>query len=102
MGELVRIKGTEQADQLAEHEAAENNGSQSLVPTIDIYSAKVLLALTQRMIEDTVDRRVSQLEKKIAERDQEVMRAIRKIQSRLATRQEKVQLPWWRKVLRLR
>lgn len=104
MGELVCIKGTEQADQLVaqEREAAEYNGSRALVPTIDIYSAKVLLALTQRMIEDTVDRRMSQLEKRIADRDQELMRAIRKMQSRLAVRQEKVRLPWWRKVLGLK
>ncbi|MGI6492312.1 MAG: hypothetical protein GX949_04670 [Peptococcaceae bacterium] len=104
MGELVCINTTEQGDPLAEQEqvAAENNWSRALVPTIDIYSAKVLLALTQRMVEDTVDRRISQLEKKMADRDQEVMRAIRKIQGRLAVRQEKVRLPWWRRVLGLK
>ena len=44
MGELVCINTTEQGDPLAEQEqvAAENNWSRALVPTIDIYSAKVL------------------------------------------------------------
>lgn len=71
---------------------------QALVPTIDIYSARVLFSLTQKMVEDAVDRRVSLLEKRIDERDREVMRAIRKIQTRFLLHQDPVKLPWWRKL----
>lgn len=98
MGDLVCINRPDDSDRVTEAELAEISWTNAVVPTIDIYSAKVLLTLTQRMVEETVDRRVSQLEKNIQERDQEIMRAIRKMQAKMVIRQGNVQLPWWRRL----
>jgi len=98
MGDLVCINRLDDSDRVTEAEMAEIPWTKAVVPTIDIYSAKVLLTLTQRMVEETVDRRVSLLEKHIEDRDQEIMRAIRKMQAKLVIRQGKVQLPWWRRL----
>ncbi len=98
MGDLVCINRPDDSDRVTETEIKEISWSNAVVPTIDIYSAKVLLTLTQRMVEETVDRRVSQLEKNIKDRDQEIMRAIRKMQARMVIHQGKVQLPWWRRL----
>lgn len=75
----------------------ENLSTQSIVPTMDIYTARFLFNITQKMVEDTVDRRISLMEKNIEARDQEVMRIIRKIQARLIMQQNKTKLPWWRR-----
>ncbi|OPY57017.1 MAG: hypothetical protein A4E55_01876 [Pelotomaculum sp. PtaU1.Bin035] len=72
--------------------------SQAIVPTIDIYTAKILFNLTQKMVEDAVDRRVSILEKHIKERDKELMRNIRKIQAQTVILKNKTQQPWWRRL----
>ncbi|MCL6478152.1 MAG: hypothetical protein K6T65_07020 [Peptococcaceae bacterium] len=78
--------------------AEEPGTTRAIVPTIDLYSARVLLTLTQKMVEDAVDRRVSQLEERIEQRDREIMRSIRKIQNRMLDQQKKAGLPWWRKL----
>ncbi|MDD4239653.1 MAG: hypothetical protein PHT62_14055 [Desulfotomaculaceae bacterium] len=98
MGDLVCINRPDDSDRVTEAEISEISWTNAIVPTIDIYSAKVLLSLTQMMVEEAVDRRVSLLEKKIEDRDQEIMRAIRKMQAKLVIRQGKVQLPWWRRL----
>lgn len=98
MGNLVCISRPDDSDRVTETEIEEISRSTAVVPTIDLYSAKVLLTLTQRMVEETVDRRVSLLEKKIEERDQEITRAIRKIQARMVMRQAKMRQPWWRRL----
>jgi hypothetical protein len=98
MGDLVCINRMDDSDRVTEAEIAEIPCTNAIVPTIDIYSAKVLLTLTQKMVEETVDHRVSLLEKKIENRDQEIMRAIRKMQARMVLRQGNVQLPWWRRL----
>jgi len=72
----------------------------AIVPTIDVYTAKVLFSLTKKMVEDTVDRRVSALEKNIENRDREIMRTIRKIQAQVVVQQNKTKLPWWRKLFK--
>ncbi len=72
--------------------------SRAIVPTIDIYTARALFNLTQKIVEDTVDKRVSLLEKKIEERDVEIMRSIRRIQSRMAIRQGREKLSWWQRL----
>lgn len=71
-------------------------GSRAIVPTMDIYTARVIYNLTQRMVEEVVDRRVSLLEKRIEDRDREVMRTIRRMQARMVMEQNKVRQPWWR------
>jgi len=94
MGELVHLNETiSNSDQ-----DSEVHYSQAIVPTIDIYTARFLFNVTQKMVEDAVDRRVSILERNIEARDQEIMRAIRKIQARMVTQQNKVKLPWWRRL----
>lgn len=108
MGDLVCINKPNETDLIkvtVEHESASSSNRESdapyaraVVPTMDIYAARVLFNLTQKMVEDAVDRRVSLLEKHIAERDKEIMRTIRKVQARLVVQQNKVQLPWWRKL----
>ena len=98
MGDLVCINRPDDSDRVTEAEIAEIPWTKAIVPTIDIYSAKVLLTLTQRMVEEAVDRRVSLLEKHIEDRDQEIMRAIRKMQAKMVIRQGNVQLPWWRRL----
>lgn len=98
MGDLVCINKPDDSDRVKEAEIAETPCTNAVVPTIDIYSAKFLLTLTQRMVEEAVDRRVSLLEKNIEDRDQEIMRTIRKMQAKLVIRQGKVQLPWWRRL----
>jgi hypothetical protein len=98
MGDLVCLNRPDDSDRVAETEIAEVSWTNAVVPTIDIYSAKVLLTLTQRMVEETVDRRVSLLEKKIEDRDQEIMRAIRKMQAKMVIQQGRGQLPWWRRL----
>jgi hypothetical protein len=75
-----------------EPEAPESN---ALVPTIDLYKAKVLFNLTQKMVENTVDRRISLLEKKIKKRDKEIMQSIRRIQSQMVMQRKTRQQPWW-------
>lgn len=72
--------------------------SRAVVPTIDIYTARVIFDLTQRMVEDTVDKRVSLLEKKIEERDMEIMRSIRRIQSGIAIRHSREKTSWWQRL----
>lgn len=74
--------------------------TQAIVPTIDVYTAKVLFSMTQKMIEDTVDKRVSALEKNIEQRDREIMRMIRKVQAQVIVRQAKPSLPWWKKLFK--
>jgi len=69
----------------------------AVVPTIDLYAAGVLLNFARLAVEEVVDRRVSQLEEKIALRDREVMQAIRRIQARLAT-EKKAPSPWWQRL----
>ncbi|MDD2443242.1 MAG: hypothetical protein PHS52_01915 [Desulfotomaculaceae bacterium] len=76
--------------------------SRAVVPTIDIYTAKVIFDLTQRMVEDTVDKRVSLLEKKIEERDMEIMRSIRRIQSGMAIRNSREKTSWWQRLFNRR
>jgi hypothetical protein len=98
MGDLVCINRPDDSDRVTEAEISEVSRTNAVVPTIDIYSAKVLLTLTQRMVEEAVDQRVSILEKNLEERDREIMRAIRKMQAKMVIRQGKVQLPWWRRL----
>ena len=69
----------------------------AVVPTIDLYAAGVLLNFARLAVEEVFDRKLSQLEEKIAERDREVMQAIRRIQARLAT-EKKVSTKWWQKL----
>jgi len=97
MGELVHVKKL--------NEPTPDNGqdsgvhySQAVVPTIDIYTARFLFNVTQKMVEDAVDRRISILERNIEARDQEIMRTIRKIQARMITQQNKAKPPWWRRL----
>lgn len=73
---------------------------QAVVPTIDLYSARVLFSLTQKMVEDALDKRVTLLEKRIEERDREVLRAMRKIQTRMMIQQSQVILPWWQRLFK--
>ncbi len=80
---------------------AETSYSRALVPTVDIYTARMFFNFTRNIVEETVDRRVSLLEEKIKDRDQEIMRSIRKLQARLAMQQQNkaaAALPWWRKL----
>jgi hypothetical protein len=98
MGDLVCLNRPDDTDRVAETEIAEISCTNAVVPTIDIYSAKFFLTLTQKMVEETVDRRVSLLEKNIEVRDQEIMRAIRKMQAKMVIRQGRLQLPWWRRL----
>ncbi len=72
----------------------------ALVPTIDIYAASVFLKISQKMFEDTLNSRISLLEKKLDERDREIMRAMRRIQARMLLQQHKVNIPWWRKLFK--
>jgi len=74
--------------------------SKAVVPTIDIYSASVFLKISQKMFEDTLDKRISLLEKKLGERDREIMRAMRRIQARMLLQQHKVHIPWWQKLFK--
>jgi hypothetical protein len=105
MGDLMRITKTS-ADILNKEENNETAEagtfhSRALVPTVDIYTARVFFNFTQKIVEETVDRRVSLLEEKIMERDREVMRSIRKLQARLLMQQQNkaaAALPWWRKL----
>lgn len=107
MGELVCINKSSEEDLLKESMERdieldrdmepEISEWRAVVPTIDIYRAKLLFNLTQKMVEDTVDRRVSLLEKQIEERDKEIMRAIRKIQSRTAIKGTD-RRPWWQRL----
>lgn len=69
----------------------------AVVPTIDLYAAGVLLNFARLAVEEVFDRKLSQLEKKIAERDREVMQAIRRIQARLAA-ERKSSPKWWQKL----
>ncbi len=103
MVELVCIRKAEenQIDYIEENitESTEPGPvSGAIVPTIDIYTARVLFNLTQKIVEDTIDKRVSFLEEKIEERDMEIMRSIRRIQSRMAIRHGREKLSWWQKV----
>ncbi len=105
MGNLVRINkpdakdlevnGTENLTVPESGPEPEVHEPNALVPTIDIYKAKVLFNLTQKIVEDTVDRRVSLLEKRIKERDKEIMQSIRRIQSRMVMQNQTRQQPWW-------
>ncbi|HQD76492.1 MAG: hypothetical protein RJR37_11420 [Peptococcaceae bacterium MAG4] len=104
MGDLVSIAKND-ADILNKEENNEAAGagasySRALVPTVDIYTARLFFNFTRNIVEETVDRRVSLLEEKIKDRDQELMRAIRKLQARLAMQQQNkaAALPWWRKL----
>lgn len=86
-GDLVSIAKND-ADILNKEENNEAAGagasySRALVPTVDIYTARLFFNFTRNIVEETVDRRVSLLEEKIKDRDQELMRAIRKLQARL-------------------
>lgn len=72
----------------------------AVVPTIDIYSASVFIKISQKMFEDTLDSRISLLEKKLSDRDREIMRSIRRIQSRMLLQQSKVRVPWWQKLFK--
>ncbi len=74
--------------------------SKAVVPTIDIYSASVFLRISQKMFEDTLDSRISLLEKKLGERDRDIMRAMRRIQARMLLQQHKVHIPWWQKLFK--
>jgi len=74
--------------------------SKAVVPTIDIYSASVFLKISQKMFEDTLNSRISLLEKKLGERDREIMRAMRRIQARMLLQQHKVHIPWWQKLFK--
>lgn len=108
MGDLVCMNKLNETDLIkvtVVHEPASNSNresevpySRAVVPTIDVYAARVLFTLTQKMVEDAVDRRVSLLEKNIEGRDKEIMRTIRKMQARMVVQQNKVQLPWWRRL----
>lgn len=108
MGDLVCINKANELD-LTKAVAGGDNGTtgnlgqnaastKAIVPTMDIYAARVFFNLTQRMVEAAVDRRVSLLERKIDERDQEIMRIIRKMQAKMAVQKNKIQLPWWQKL----
>lgn len=74
--------------------------SRALIPTVDIYTAKIFFNFTQKIVEEAVDRRVSRLEEKIKDRDKEIMRSIRKLQAGLVMQQQNkiAALPWWRKL----
>ncbi len=72
----------------------------AIVPTVDVYTARILFNFTQKIVEDTVDRRMSLLEKHLEERDKEIMRSIRRIQAQTAMRQSNIQKPWWRKLFK--
>ncbi len=79
---------------------SEDIPSKAVVPTIDIYSASVFLRISKKMFEDTLDSRISHLEKKLGERDREIMRAMRRIQARMLLQQNKVRVPWWQKLFK--
>jgi hypothetical protein len=105
MGDLMRIAKTDAVilNKGEDKETAEAGTfhSRALVPTVDIYTARVFFNFTQKIVEETVDRRVSLLEEKIKDRDQEIMRSIRKLQARLVMQQQNkaaAALPWWRKL----
>ncbi|MDD3652645.1 MAG: hypothetical protein PHO01_00430 [Desulfotomaculaceae bacterium] len=97
MGDLV-LKIVKQETTPDDTQAQENLSTQAIVPTIDIYTAKFLFNITQKMVEEAVDRRVSILEKNIELRDQEIMRIMRRIQARMIMQQNKPKEPWWRKL----
>ncbi|MDD4169000.1 MAG: hypothetical protein PHD36_01845 [Desulfotomaculaceae bacterium] len=97
MGDLV-LKIVKQEATHDDNQAQENFSAQAIVPTIDIYTAKFFFNITQKMVEDAVDQRVSILEKNIEGRDQELMRIIRKIQARMFMQQNKPKLPWWKRL----
>lgn len=109
MIEMICVCGTEKNEEIKDLEKQPGyDGSrepqsphgQAVVPTIDLYSARVLFSLTQKMVEDALDRRVSLLEKRIEERDREVLRTVRKIQTRMMIQQSQVKLPWWRRLFK--
>lgn len=112
MGNLVRINKPEvkdPAEDFTGNRTAPESGPEpvlpeqtALVPTIDLYKAKVLFNLTQKMVEDTVDRRVSLLEKRIKERDKEIMQSIRRIQSRIVMQNKTSKQPWWLRLFQRR
>ncbi|NLI13586.1 hypothetical protein [Pelotomaculum propionicicum] len=80
--------------------APEEVSLKAVVPTIDIYAASVFLKISQKMFEDTLDSRISLLEKKLEERDREITRAMRRIQARMLLQQHKVHIPWWQKLFK--
>lgn len=100
MGNLLYAKILDNNELTNGKPESDTHYSQAVVPTIDIYTAKVIFNLTQKMVEDTVDRRVSALEKKIEHRDHEVMRMIRRIQAQVVMQQNKHSLPWWKKLFK--
>ncbi|MCG9966683.1 hypothetical protein L9W92_01255 [Pelotomaculum terephthalicicum JT] len=100
MGNLIYARKQDKNGLSGSSHGCEGPYSQAVVPTIDVYTAKVLFSLTQKMIEDTVDKRVSALEKNIERRDQEVMRTIRRIQAQVIVQQNKSPLPWWKKIFK--
>jgi len=105
MGELIYARKQDENGLTGDNHSREGHYSQAVVPTIDVYAAKVLFGLTQKMIEDTVDRRVSALEKNIERRDLEVMRTIRRIQAQVVIQQQnkpKSPLTWWKKLFKKR
>ncbi|OPX82167.1 MAG: hypothetical protein A4E52_02086 [Pelotomaculum sp. PtaB.Bin013] len=104
MGELIYARKQDENSLTGDNHEWEGPYSQAVVPTIDVYTAKVLFSLTQKMIEDTVDKRVSALEKNIERRDQEVMRTIRRIQAQVVIQQNKPKSPltWWKKLFKTR
>jgi hypothetical protein len=100
MGDLLYAKKPDENDLTNGEQDWYGPYSRAIVPTIDIYTAKTLFSLTQKMVEDTVDRRVSALEKNIEKRDQEVTPIIRNIQAQGVVQQNKSKLPWWRKLFK--
>lgn len=101
MGNLIharKIKEKKVVDRSAREQ--EELHSQAIVPTIDVYTAKIFFGLTKKMVEDTVDKRITALEKNIESRDQEVMRTIRRIQAQVTVQQTQISLPWWKKIFR--
>lgn len=95
--DLIEVTATPETTSEGGQEA-EAPASRAVVPTIDIYTARVLFNLTQKMVEETVDRRISLLEERIEDRDKEIMRTIRKMQARMIVHPGKIQVPWWRKL----
>lgn len=100
MGDLVHIPKTDEISLNNEPAEAETPLSRAVVPTVDIYTARVFFNITRKIVEETVDRRVSLLEKNIKERDREIMRTMRKMQARLVMQQNKAAQPWWRKLFK--
>lgn len=95
--DLIKISKEDETTPRSDRES-EVPYSRAVVPTVDIYAAKVLFDLMQKMVEDTVDRRISLLEKQIGERDKEIMRAIRKIQARMVMEKSKAPQTWWQRL----